>query len=198
MTNRNLLASFIAAILLIIVILFIIDKGPYEEAQPQEAQAEKEPQTQIDKVIADADTWAPIFEQWYGKPAPELELTDITGETHNLSDYKGTNVVLVFWATWCPPCKMEIPHLKALREEMSKDELMILAISNEADRTVKSFAEQENLNYTVIATDKQLPKPYSLVTGIPTSIYLDKQGNIKLATQGLVNEEHARAIILAE
>ena len=150
------------------------------------------------EIISKAKMWGPVFPEWVGKEAPDFSVTDISGKKLSLSDYSGKDVIVVFWATWCPPCKMEIPHLKELRDEFSTDQLEILAISNEPVATVKPFAEQEKLNYTVATTSGQLPAPFGKVQGIPTSFYIDKQGMIKLAPQGVVSTEEAKNILNAK
>jgi peroxiredoxin len=168
-------------------------------ADPLEAATRifREPKVDLDKVIQGAETWYPAYESWKGKAAPDITLTDIQGDTHTLSDYEGRNVVLVFCATWCGPCKLEVPHLKELRENMAEDKLAILAVSNESPALVKSFAESNELNYTVLLNPGGLPAPYSEVTNIPSSLFIDPQGVIKLGTLGIVPTADAEAIVQA-
>lgn len=149
-------------------------------------------------IVAAARTWGPSFTNWYGKPAPELMLTDINGKTHKLSDYRGKDVMVVLWATWCGPCRVEIPHLIELRKSVSEDKLAILAISNENPGLVKRFAEQTQMNYTILLDRGTMPPPYSSVTGIPSSFFIDPEGKIKLATTGLLSLEEIKAILQAE
>jgi len=152
----------------------------------------------LSDIISKARTWRPAFTPWHGKPAPDFTLTDISGRKHTLSDYRGTNVIIVFWATWCRPCHMEIPHLKELRETMSKDDLAILAISNERVDLVKSFAGKAEMNYTVLTDRGTLPSPYNTVNAIPSSFFIDRDGRIKIGTSGLISLEEIKAILEAE
>ena len=79
--------------------------------------------TSLDEVIEARQAWNVAFAEWSGKAAPDLAVSDIEGRQHRLSDYRGRDVLVVFWATWCPACKMEIPHLNELRETFEEDEL---------------------------------------------------------------------------
>jgi len=152
----------------------------------------------LKQVIAAARTWGPAFQSWFGKPAPEFTLTDLAGNQHKLSDYRGKDVIVIFWATWCGPCRMEIPELIQLRNTISKDSLAMLAISNEEPALVKTFADQQKINYTVFSTQQDLPAPFNLVNAIPCSFFIDPQGVIKLATVGLLQLSDTKAILQAE
>jgi peroxiredoxin len=153
----------------------------------------------LEDIFKSAQTWGPAFKPWFGKSAPDFTVTDIEGKQHSLSSYRGKNVLVVFWATWCPPCHKEIPHLIELRKEMSEDELAIIAISNEAPGTVKAFANSKGINYSVASVaGAMLPSPFADVTSIPTAFYIDRNGRIKLATVGLVELDDTKAILKAE
>lgn len=155
-----------------------------------------DPKASLKDIIQAARTWGPAFTSWYGKPAPDFALTDLDGKEHKLSDYKGKKVLLVFWATWCPPCRKEIPDLIELRKTVSEDKLAMLAISNEKPDLVKSFVAQANLNYTVLLDPGTLPGPYNTINAIPSSFFIDPEGKIKLATSGLVSLSEIKAILL--
>ena len=144
-------------------------------------------------------TWDLAFASSFGKDAPDFSVNDIEGKTHKLSDYKGRNVVVVFWATWCPACKLEIPHLVELRNMLAEDKLAILAISNEEPEHLKHFAESKGINYTVaFLGDNPLPEPFANVTSIPTSFFIDPEGKIKFAAVGLVSLADAKVIMNIE
>ena len=144
-------------------------------------------------------TWDVAFASSFGKEAPDFSVNDIEGKTHKLSDYRGRNVVVVFWATWCPACNHEIPHLVELRKMLPEDKLAILAISNEEPGHLKHFAESKGINYTVASLgDSPLPEPFANVTSIPTSFFIDPEGKIKFAAVGLVKLADAKVIMNIE
>jgi thiol-disulfide isomerase/thioredoxin len=152
----------------------------------------------LEEIILNRNSWNPILTDFYGKQMPDFEVTDITGKTHSLSAYRGKNVVVVFWATWCVPCMEEVPHLVALREIMSEDKLAMLAISNEPVNVVKSMAEKRNMTYTVIAYQGRLPAPFNNIRGIPTAFFIRPDGTLKLAVEGGAHLSELKSIILAE
>ncbi len=158
----------------------------------------------LNEIIRQATTWDSAFTMWYGKQAPDFTVTDINGQKHTLSEYKGKTVMLVFWATWCGPCISEIPHLIELRKQLGEDKLAMLGISyidaRNTPEKIKSFvAANSVINYPVTATDPQtMPRPYNQIDSIPCSFFIDPQGKIKMATVGLVPLPQIKAIVEAE
>ena len=141
-------------------------------------------------------TWDVAFTASFEKNAPDFSVEDINGKTHKLSDYHGRNVVVVFWATWCPACNLEVPHLIELRKMLADDKLAILAISNEEPEHLKNFAASKGINYTVASLgDSPLPKPFADVTSIPTTFFIDPNGKIKFAAVGMVSLADAKVIM---
>jgi len=144
-------------------------------------------------------TWDMAFASSFGKDAPDFSVVDIEGKAHKLSDYRGRNAVVVFWATWCPACNLEIPHLIELRKMLAEDKLAILSISNEEPEHLKHFAESKGINYTITSLgDSPLPEPFANVTSIPTSFFIDPEGKIKFAAVGVVSLADAKVIMNIE
>ena len=152
----------------------------------------------LDQIAKRADTWAPAYQNWHGKPAPDFSIIDIDGNTVKLSQYEGKNVLIIFWATWCGPCISEIPHLIALRNLIPQEQLKMIAISNENPALVKKFKNEKNINYTVTAGTQTLPSPFDQINSIPSSFFIDKKGQIKFATVGSVHLADLKAVINAQ
>jgi peroxiredoxin len=162
------------------------------------------PKLTINDIIKYANTWNPIFTKWYGKEATDFTVIDINGKKHTLSDYKGKNVMLVLWETWCPPCIAEIPSIIELRKQISEDKLIILGISyidqrNTTEAVRKFVTTNPVINYPVTATDLMaMPSPYNLIRAFPSSFFINPQGKIKLAAEGMIPFPQMKAIIEAE
>lgn len=117
-----------------------------------------------------------------GDKAPDFTLEDLSGKNVKLSDEIGANsaTLLVFWTTWCPYCREEIPELIRLNMDYKDKGLKILAIDiGESPKKVESVAKQEGIGYTVLLdSDNRVASQYG-VMGIPANILLDKEGVIK-------------------
>lgn len=156
------------------------------------------------QIVTHARYWGPAYPGLYGKEAPDFTVTDLDGKRRRLSDYRGKTVMLIFWAAWCRPCIMEIPHLIELRRTIGKDRLVMLAITYagpmNSEKTIRSFVSAHNdINYPVIAADlADMPAPYNGIKGIPASFFIRPDGKIKLATEGLLNLADMKAIVEAQ
>jgi peroxiredoxin len=197
-TGLWLVALVCAIILIAAGILAVLRQQPSSQTQTKPESIDG-PKISLNDVIRTARSWAPAYKSWYGKTAPDFTLTDITGNQHKLSDYRGKNVMIIFWATWCIPCHLEIPHLIALRNTVSEDKLAMLAISDEYPALVKRFAADRKINYTVISANiLAMPSPYNSIMSIPCNFFIDPEGKIKLATEGVLSLDAIKAILQAE
>lgn len=138
-----------------------------------------------------------IFRRFIGTESPDFTMTDVEGNEIKLSSLKGRRVVLNFWATWCPPCRLEIPSLIDLRNEVNPDELAIIGISDEDKQKLLDFVVKHNTNYTIAIAPDDLPSPYSHITSIPTTFFLDSRGIIQDVLSGLHSFEEIKEKALA-
>jgi peroxiredoxin len=116
-----------------------------------------------------------------GAPAPEFSLVDLNGDTHSLADYRGQPVIINFWATWCPPCRAEMPDLQQVYEKNEDDGLVILAINqSESPNTVEDFADEYDLTFTIMIDNFQVSDTYE-VMAYPSTYFIDRAGRIQHA-----------------
>jgi len=120
------------------------------------------------------------------EPAPPFLLRDINGKIVSTADWKGKVVILNFWATWCPPCREEIPELVRLQEKY-KDKLLIVGASEDEDgpQKVEQFVQQHGMNYPVVMATKELIDNYGGVPALPTSFIIDREGRVVMKHTGL-------------
>lgn len=118
--------------------------------------------------------------------APDLQLKSLEGKTIKLSDYKGKVVVLNFWATWCPPCREEIPDLVALQKQYAARGLVVLGVSMDegGPAGVASFAKKFEINYPVVMGDEKTSEAYGGIQVLPTTFIIDRKSNVVDGLQG--------------
>lgn len=138
----------------------------------------------------------------YSQKTPDFELKDLQGNKHKLSSYSGKNVLVMLWATWCPPCVSEIPALKALEKRSQELGLKILAVTDESAEKVQYWAKNKGIsfNYTVLYDDGSLPSFYRKVTNgyVPGAIFIDPAGNVKLTHIGRMSEKEMESAVRGE
>ena len=115
-----------------------------------------------------------------GEPAPNFKLENLDGQFISLSDLKGKPVLLNFWATWCPPCRAEMPYLQQIYEEWSGKGLVVLAINiGDSHSEAKRFLQTNSLSLPVLLdTKKNVARKYN-ITAIPTTFFIDSDGIIR-------------------
>lgn len=92
-----------------------------------------------------------VLSPWHGGPTPELRLKDLEGREHALETYRGKVVLVNFWATWCAPCKEEMPSIERLRQSLAKRPFAVLAVNlAEPDARVRAFLEKVPLGFPVL------------------------------------------------
>nr|PZN41797.1 MAG: hypothetical protein DIU70_06090 [Bacillota bacterium] len=114
-----------------------------------------------------------------GEPAPDFALETLDGQVVRLSDLRGQVVLLNFWATWCPPCREEMPALQAVERLYREKGFRVLAINlDESPATIRSFLEQNGLELTVLLDkDMKVTSRYGILP-LPTSFFIDREGRV--------------------
>ncbi len=127
------------------------------------------------------------------KPAPDFQLKDANGQTFRLSDYKGKVVLLNFWATWCGPCKIEIPWFVEFERTYKDRGFAVLGIAMDDDgwAVVKPYVERRQMNYRVAMVTPEVEQLYGGGEGIeslPTTFIIDRQGRVADVHVGLLGK----------
>ena len=124
------------------------------------------------------------------KPAPQFSLKDADGRLVRLSDYRGKVVLLDFWATWCGPCRIEIPWFMELQRK-NKDrgfEVLGVAMDDEGWEAVKPFLQELSVNYRIVMGNDATAQAYGGVDALPTTFLIDREGKIAAIHVGLASK----------
>ena len=123
-----------------------------------------------------------------GSKMPVLSLPEVvSGKIVNTSVYDGKVRLVVFFATWCMPCMMEVPSLKALQADYGPDKFTVIALSvDEGRKVVVDFVDKYKVKYPVLHATRKTPQKFGGVPGLPTSFLVDKDGNVLMRFPGLV------------
>jgi peroxiredoxin len=115
-----------------------------------------------------------------GLTAPDFSLTDKDGKTWTLSSLKGKVVFLNFWATWCPPCREEMPSMQRLYEQLPNDKFGMLAVlENDKPERAEAFAAELGLTFPILYDEAKTAWPKYGLTGLPETFIIDKNGRVR-------------------
>lgn len=115
-----------------------------------------------------------------GELAPDFALQSLDGKTVHLSDFRGKAVLLNFWATWCEPCKIEMPWFVAFQKQYAPEGLQIVgvAMDDSAEKDIADFAAQMGVNYPVLIGKEEVSTAYGGLPFLPTTFYIDRDGKV--------------------
>ena len=176
----------IAVFFILLLATGLIGMNVYENQQKKKQEAQEQRQTTtLEKTAIDST-------EGDKERASDFTLKTTSGETIRLSDYRGKKVILNFWATWCPPCKAEMPHMQAFHEK-HKNDVEIIAVNltslDNGNDALKKFIEDYRLTFTIpLDQEGTIGNRYKAYT-IPTSYVIDEEGYIQHKVIGPMNEE---------
>ncbi|MGA8162865.1 MAG: TlpA disulfide reductase family protein [Acidobacteriaceae bacterium] len=142
-----------------------------------------------------------------GKMAPNFTLADVNGKKVSLDSFRGHPLVVDFWATWCGPCKVEIPWFEKLHDQYASQGLEILGVSADdldkddpaklftEKRDIADFAQKMHMNYPVLIDADSIANSYGGLDALPTTFFIDKNGKIVASTVGLAPRDVIEADI---
>lgn len=135
--------------------------------------------------------FAPAVNLGQDSPAPELTLTDINGHQIRLSDYRGKVVLINFWATWCPPCRTEIPDLIKLQRDYGSRGLQVIGITYPPQKLtqVRRFVKKAKVNYPVGLGARETKLLFSSSETLPMTIVIGTNGRIQDIIEGILLPE---------
>lgn len=170
--------------LAILVLIGLVGYGVYDYVTGSTKESKKE-QT----IVTSEDIPIGIEK---GQQAPNFTLNDLNGNPVQLSDYRGKKVLLNFWASWCPPCRAEMPHMQQFHEDTMKDTVILginLASTEKSIKNVTSFIEKFGLTFPIVLDEEgDIMQDYAIIA-YPTTYFINEQGVIHEIFLGAINYE---------
>jgi peroxiredoxin len=126
-----------------------------------------------------------------GKAAPDFTLPDANGKRLRLSGYKGKVVLLNFWATWCGPCKTEIPWFIEFEKQFQTRGFTVLGVSMDEDgwKVINPYVAEHKINYPIMLANEEVNESYGGIEALPTTLLIGRDGNVAFLHAGLISRE---------
>ena len=130
--------------------------------------------------------------RFLGQPAHDFSLQDLRGRTFRLRDLRGKIVLLDFWASWCGPCRIDLPHIEALHDEYTREELVVLGVNDESETVARPFMEQQGYSFpSLVDQGHEVSRLYGAAL-LPTIVIVNQEGRIAAYLVGLQSESDLR------
>lgn len=130
--------------------------------------------------------------------APDFTLKKMDGDSFTLSEHEGQVIVLNIWATWCPPCREEIPDFINLQKQLRDKGILFAGVS--VDRkgweAVRPFVKKYGINYPIMVDNGTVLRQYGPLRGIPTTFIINKKGKVEYATIGMLNKKALKPVLI--
>ena len=134
-----------------------------------------------------------------GQPRPEFSFIDIEGKTRHVKDWDGKVLLVNFWATWCPPCKKEIPAFMELQEQYADQGFQIIGIAIDDEDAVRDFSDTMGINYPIMAAELEAMEVSRLygnrINALPFSAFVGRDGIIRFTKPGELSKEDTEKVI---
>jgi peroxiredoxin len=129
--------------------------------------------------------------------APDFTLLNLQNETVSLSDFRGKVVILNFWATYCPPCRVEIPDFIRLQDQYGKDGLVVLGISTDpnGDQILPRYVQAMEINYPILLATSKVIEDYGNIYALPVTFVVDRDHKILKQYTGMVTQDELTPIV---
>jgi peroxiredoxin len=132
---------------------------------------------------------------WAGGPAPALALKDLDGRSHQLSDYRGKVILVNFWATWCGPCRDEMPSIQELKDKLAGKPFVVLAVNlDEPESRIRKFLSQMKLDFTILLDPERKAARAWGARILPATYVIGPDGKIRYSLVGEINWGHEQVV----
>ncbi len=190
---------------IVLVVALLVWSGVHnlQTRRAAEAQARNQQMSiTVDKkgATASASESGETVADLRGKPATGFTLTSNTGRRISMADLKGKPVLLNFWATWCTPCKVEMPWFEDFQKKYAAQGLQVVGINEDDDAQsaevkdqIKKTLERTGVDYTILLSDKKVGDAYGGLDVLPATFFIDRNGKIVAQAIGLASKEEAES-----
>jgi peroxiredoxin len=139
--------------------------------------------------VGSAEFQKPAASNLEGKPAPDFQLRDLAGKAVALKDLRGQVVVLDFWATWCGPCRIDMPRIEALHNDLKAKGLRVFGVNAEDANLARSYVERNGYTFPTLSDPGMQVAQLYQVNALPTAVVIDKEGRVAAYMQGSGSKE---------